>query len=163
MELRDIGFIIDAHNNKAKNVNPQVRKWDGKTPYYVHPIWCASMLLQETQLPEEIRLNGSQALLYHDVLEDTDAGLPGWLSQEVKELILDMTFASSQEEREKVWEKSQQIRLLKLYDKVSNMFDGIWMSPQAIKIHKEHLKKLTIDVEKNYGGINIVKMAKTLL
>ena len=163
MELRDIRFIMDAHNNKAKKVKPQVRKWDGKTPYYVHPIWCASMILQETNLPEKLRVNGSQALLYHDVLEDTEAELPEWLSKEVKELILDMTFESSHEEREKVWEKSQQIRLLKLYDKVSNIMDCIWMSTKAIEIHKKHLKKLAEDVEKNYGEINIVKLAKVLI
>jgi len=162
MELRDLAFIIDAHTEKTKKGKPQVRKCDNKTPYYIHPLWCATMLLQETSVPEEIKFQGSQALLYHDVLEDTEAGLPEWLSEEVKFLISKMTFSSSEDEWKNLWEKNKEVRLLKLYDKVSNILDGVWMKPYRKEQHLEHLERLCKDVEANYGGLNIVKLAKTL-
>ena len=63
IKTRDITYIINAHTNKAKKPENTTRMFDGKTPYYVHPIWCATMILQETSLPEYLRREGSQALL----------------------------------------------------------------------------------------------------
>lgn len=163
MDLRDLAFVVEAHTKKLKEDASGVRRWDNKTPYYIHPIWCATMLLHETSLPEKIRSLGGQALLYHDVVEDTDAGLPLWLSGEVKSLISEMTFSSSEDEWENLWDRSEEARLLKLFDKVSNILDGIWMKPERKKQHLEHLKKLYEDVERNYKGLNILKLAKTLL
>ncbi len=162
MELRDLSFIIDAHTNKIKENASKVRKWDNKTPYYIHPIWCATMLLQETSIPEEIRIKGSQALLYHDVVEDTEVGLPEWLSKDIRSLIFNMNLDSSEDEWTNLWKKDKEVRLLKLFDKVSNVLDGVWMEQNRKKQHIEHLKKLCKDVEENYGGLNIVKLAKTL-
>ena len=117
---------ISAHNFPVKP-SKAVRKWDGKTPYSVHPIWCATMILHETVLAEEIRVDGSQALLFHDVLEDTLAELPSYLSDRVKKLVQDMTFESSDVEMLKVWDKPIEVKLFKLYDKVSNLMDARWM------------------------------------
>ena len=106
---------------------PSGEKWDGLTPYSVHPIWCATMILHETALAEDIRVDGSQALLFHDVLEDTLAELPNYLSERVKNLVQDMTFESSDVEMLKVWDKPIEVKLFKLYDKVSNLMDARWM------------------------------------
>lgn len=163
MEQRDLAYIIDAHTNKARKPENKVRRWDNKTFYYIHPIWCATTLLHETSLPESIRGEGSQALLYHDVLEDTTAELPIWLSKKVKFLIKEMTFNSSEDEWKMLWDKDKQVRLLKLYDKVSNMTDGIWMEQTRRQQHLKHLRKLHENVEQNYGELNIVRFARDFL
>lgn len=159
MDARDLAYIIDAHSNKSGN---RTRKWDMKTPYYVHPIWCAAMILHETSLPGDIRKDGSQALLYHDVLEDTTAGLAPWLSGRVRSLTMGMTFDSSEDEWENLWKRDKEVRLLKVYDKTSNLLDGIWMTPERREKHVTHLRRLVEDVEGNYGGLNILNVAKTL-
>ena len=73
-----------------------------KTPYYIHPLWCATTLLTEEKLSEEIRRIGSQALLLHDVFEDTTAGLPEDTEDEVRRLVMDMTFNTSDQEVENI-------------------------------------------------------------
>lgn len=162
MEQRDLNYIIEAHTNRAKKQENMFRNWDKRTPYYVHPIWCAAMIRQEPSLIEEVRIAGSQALLYHDVLEDTTAELPRWLSNDVKSLIVNLTFNSSEDEWENLWKKEKRVRLLKLYDKVSNMMDSIWMKPERKQQHRLHLRKLCKDVERSYGELNIIRLARTL-
>ena len=152
---------ISAHNFPVKP-SKAVRKWDGKTPYSVHPIWCATMILHETALAEDIRVDGSQALLFHDVLEDTLAELPNYLSDRVKKLVQDMTFESSDEEMLKVWDKPIEVKLFKLYDKVSNLMDASWMSPEKLRKYREYTNRLTQEVQTHYGELNIVKLAKIL-
>lgn len=120
------------------------------------------MIRQEPLLSEEIRIEGSQALLYHDVLEDTTEELPPWLSQRVRALVQDLTFSSSEDEWENLWKKDKKVRLLKLYDKASNLMDGVWMKPERRQEHQAHLRKLCEDVEENYGELNITRLARTL-
>ena len=158
-------LVTDCINAHSRPIKPSkaVRKWDGQTPYSVHPIWCAMMILHETALPEDIRADGSQALLFHDVLEDTLAELPDYLSARVKELVSDMTFESSDEEMVKVWDKSIEVKLLKLYDKVSNLMDSSWMSEQKLKRYQEYTLKLAREVEMAYGMLNIIKLAESII
>src|SRR3989344_4627174 len=163
MEIRDLAYIIQAHTEKVRPEASSVRKWDEKTPYYTHPIWCAAMIRSETSLPEEIRVEGSQVLLYHDILEDTTAELPLWLSDNVKNFIHGMTFKSSEDEWENLWQRDEVLRLLKLYDKTHNIMDAIWMQPERKQKHLDHLKLLCWDVEGNYGMLNITKIAKAFI
>lgn len=163
MDVRDIEFVVDAHKNHCKKGRPQIRIFDGKTPYHVHLLWCATAILQEPNLPIEIRNKGSLALLYHDILEDTTKELPNWLPKEVVECIKDMTFDSSEDEWKTLWSKNIEIRLFKLYDKTNNLLDSTWMKAERRKRHVGHLKKLIKDVEKNYGQLNIIKIAKSLI
>lgn len=156
-----VDYCINAHRYPVKP-SKAFRKWDGQTPYSVHLIWCAMMIFHETTLAEETRVTGSQALLFHDVLEDTKADLPAYLSDEVKKLVSDMTFESSNDEMQKIWDKSIEVKLLKLYDKVSNLMDGSWMSPEKLQKYRAYTRKLTEDVQARYGELNIVKLAKTL-
>ena len=159
---KSIRYAITAHSKYPNVPENSTRKWDKKTPYSVHPIWCAMMLLTETTLPEKLREAGYQALLYHDVLEDTTAKLPEGLSSYVTNLVKDLTYRNSGAAMHEIWEKSKEVRLLKLYDGVSNLLDGIWMD-KSKKIKKfEHVRKLADDVEKNFGELNIVKIAKGL-
>ena len=159
---KDLIYIIDSHRNTSDS-KKITRYWDGRTPYSIHPIWCAMTLLHETSISEELRRDGSQALLYHDILEDTQFQLPKWLTERVKNLIKDMTFKSSNHEMIEIWNKSQEVRLLKLYDKVSNLLDGIWMDKEKRRGYTEYASRLCKDVEQNYGELNITKIEKIII
>ena len=161
MDTRDLDYVIRAHSDFAKKPSSKTRMWDKKTPYYNHPIWCAATILHETSLPENIRLNGSQALLYHDVIEDTTSPLPPWITPEVRDFIEGMTFSSSEDEWANLWTRDSKVRLLKVYDKTSNMLDGVWMTSERREQHLTHLRRLVDDVKANYGELNILKIART--
>ena len=158
-----IDYIFWAHSQKPTKPSKAVRKWDGRTSYGVHPTWCAMTLLTETSLPEDLRVRGAQALLLHDVLEDTTAGLPEGLDPEVATLVEGMTFASSEEEMELVWSRSGEVKLLKLYDKTSNMLDANWMSAEKRTRYGQYLLHLCDAVEPIYGPINIIRLAKAVI
>lgn len=136
------------------------RTW---TPYGIHPIWAAMTILHERGLPQNTRKDGAMALLYHDVLEDTTRSLPRDLSKRVRDLVEAMTFESFDQEMELLWQKAPVVRLLKLYDKVSNWMDGEWMYPERRVLHRAHLIRVVEDVERNFGTLNIILIAKALL
>jgi (p)ppGpp synthase/HD superfamily hydrolase len=159
---RLVGFIFAAHGDHPTKPSKAVRKWDGQTPYAVHPLWCATMLLAEPTLSEDLRVRGSEALLLHDVLEDTTEGLPAGTSEEVAGLVRDMTFASSDVEMVEVWSKSDEVKLLKLYDKVSNLLDGSWMSAGKRQKYTAYTLKLADQVEPVYGQLNITRIARAM-
>jgi len=163
LDQRDLIYVINAHTENIRDSGSTTRKWDGKTPYHVHPIWGATTILHETSLPEDTRVDGSQAFLYHDVPEDTTVELPLWLSDRVKGLIFGMTFDSSEDEWENLWNRDKEIRLLKVYDKTSNMLDSVWMEPERREKHKAHLARLINDAYQNYGDLNIIKIAEVLV
>jgi hypothetical protein len=131
-------------------------------PNGVHPVWSAMTILQEISLPEKLKWLGALVLLYHDVPEDTLAILPKRLSKKACKLVEDMTFSNFDEEAQLLWDKPAEVRLFKLYDKTSNRLDSDWMYPERRVLHKAHLLKLADDVEKNYGKLNIVLMARAL-
>ncbi len=157
-----IAYIFEAHASHATKTSRSYRKWDGKTPYAIHPTWCGMTILTETTLPEEVRVTGAQALLLHDVLEDTTAGLPAGTSPRVKEVVEKMTFASSDAEMEAIWSCEPEIRLLKLYDKVSNLLDGAWMSDDKRRLYVDYVRRLCDNVASQYGELNIVRIARAI-
>ncbi len=168
--LGDINYVMRVHEACPRTPRKAYRQWDGRTPYSIHPIWCAATLLSETKLSEDIRERGAVALLYHDVPEDTTAPLPKDLSHEVRALIKEMTFFGGfAEEAEEVWKRSPLCRLLKLYDKVHNLLDGrdTWMPEKEDKEYRRkyegHTLRLCADVEKNFGRLNITLLARTIL
>lgn len=146
----------------------QTRTWDEKTPYAIHPIWCAMTFLSETTLPQNLREIGYQVLLWHDLLEDTKLEkLPPGTSGEVEELVKEMTFKSFAEEKQKVWERSENTRLLKLYDKVSNLLDDTWLNDEKWNEYVSYTQQLTENVEEickrnRYGKLNILKIARAI-
>lgn len=120
-------------------------------------------ILTETTLPKSLRENGVLTLLYHDVIEDTKAKLPSNLKPLIKKYIRDMTFPNGiMQEIKEIWDKPKEIRLFKLYDKVSNLLDATWMSNELKKKYIEYTAKLMRDVENNYGKLNIVKLAHVM-
>lgn len=159
-----ISSVIHAHQDLSKTLQKSVRLWDQKTPYYIHPLWCATSILTETTLPEDVRQEGALALLYHDVLEDTNAHLPSSLPQRVRQFIHDMTFPDGiEQEMEEIWTKDPHVRLLKLFDKVSNLLDASWMPRQLKKTYIAYTSRLLDDVEKKFGILNITKIAHVII
>ncbi len=157
-----ISYAIDAHTQHAKNEKDTIRFWDGETPYFIHPAWCAMTILTETKLSKKIRYIGFKALLYHDILEDTKCSLPKDTEAEVKEIVEEMTFNGFAEEVVELWSKKDITKLLKLYDKVSNLLDGAWMDQEKLTLYIKHTRKLADFVFEKYGDLNIVKMANSL-
>jgi hypothetical protein len=157
-----IAYTFRAHSEGAAKPSKAVRKWDGKTPYAVHPVWCAMTILHETTLPEDLRLRGAQVLLLHDVLEDTTFGLPDDTPEDVRRLVKEMTFESFNEETVEIWFKSDEARLFKLYDKVSNLLDGSWMNPSKRIAYLAYSLNLCMSTRRIYGELNIMRMVLTL-
>lgn len=116
----------------------------------------------EPVLPEDLRRDGAVALLWHDTLEDTSMPLPPWSPEKVASLVREMTFESFQEEVEHLWSRSAEARLLKLYDKVSNLLDGSWMKAQKWNQYVEYILRLTSEVEMRRGTLNIVCIARAI-
>jgi hypothetical protein len=161
--IEEIKFTINAHQNHPKKPSKAFRKWDGKTPYSIHPIWSAMTILTETSLDEKTRIEGYKTLLYHDIKEDTNQPLPANLESRIIELVNHMTFkGGSEQEMQEIWEKPKEVRLYKLYDKVSNLLDGSWMTSEKREKYEEYLGKLTQDAEKNYKTLNITKIARAI-
>lgn len=157
-----IEHTITAHTAYVKAPGDTLRSWDQQTPYVIHPIWCAMTLLTETMLSTDIRSIGYQVLLWHDTLEETTLSLPADTSETVKSLVGEMTFASFHDEVEQIWERSDMAKLLKLYDKVSNLLDGTWMTAAQWNAYVEYTHKLTERVADRYGELNIVKIARAV-
>ena len=160
-----INFCIDSHTDKPSKASKAFRKWDKKTLYAIHPIWSAMTVLTETSLDENVRYKAYQVLMLHDVLEDTtitEIDLKNLVSEDVIESVKHMTFESSAVEMHQIWEKSDFIKLLKLYDKVSNLLDGSWMDDEKRKQYIYYVSKLSKAVYLAYGKLNIVKIAESL-
>lgn len=157
-----IDHAINAHSHYPNSPRDSVRLWDQRTPYVIHPIWCAMTLLTETALPESIRYPGALALLWHDTLEDTQLPLPDNTAPLVRDLVHEMTFASLDEEFELLWSRSDTTKLLKLYDKVSQFLDGIWIKDVRWNQLVQHTRRLERFAADHYGDLNIVKLARTL-
>lgn len=157
-----IAHAIAAHTHFPNTPRDAVRLWDKQTPYMIHPIWCAMTLLTETTLAEEIRYPGAIALLWHDTLEDTQLPLPEHAEPVVRRLVLEMTFAGLDEEFERLWERSDTAKLLKLYDKVSQFLDGTWLKDARWNQLVQHTRRLEQFVSATYGELNIVKLSRAV-
>lgn len=157
-----ISFTINAHQDFARKPSKSVRLWDKETPYSVHSIWCVMTLLHETELPEATRVIGSKALVFHDVLEDTTSPLSTNIEPEVIKLVEEVTFDTQEEAMEKIWERSNEARLITLYDMVSNMLDGSWMNQEQRQFYLDYTLRLKDSVKTRFGNLNIVKIAEAL-
>ena len=156
-----ITFAIQTHTFFANTPRDAARLWDHQTPYVIHPIWCAMTLLTETKLPQEIRYPGAIVLLWHDILEDTQRPLPPHTQPIIQNLVQEMTFASLDEEFEQLWQRSDTTKLLKLYDKVSQFLDGIWLADARWNQLVRHTRQLEQFVVTTYGELNIVRLSRT--
>ena len=162
MQISD--YALTAHANHPRQPNKAWRKAGvGTIPYGVHPLWCATTILQENALPSDIRDLCAIALLLHDMLEDTTAALPEGLTPEEIELIEELTFyGGSCEEMGQIWSKSELAILCKAYDKASNLFDLSFMEPANRDAYKAYAHTLADHVEKRWGNLVIIRMIRAL-
>jgi hypothetical protein len=164
-EMLHIERLIKAHQLTPTKDSKAFRKADPNNMFFIHPLWCALLILFEAKLPEHIKREGYLTLLYHDVLEDTTSTLPDDLSPRVVELISHMTFmGGTKQERLEIWDKEPVVRLYKLYDKISNMMDDRWPADTEKRDwYFSYITELMKDVEKEYGNLRIVQMARMIL
>jgi (p)ppGpp synthase/HD superfamily hydrolase len=158
-------LAIRAHQVHPKKPENAVRKADLQTPYVTHCQWVASSIISEEKLPPVLRRLCYQALLLHDVIEDTTLELPDWVEPEVISLIEELTFAGgTKEEAEKIRERSQEAILCKLYDKVHSCLFGLgWLEPQYYHYFYDHITNLINYIEPKYGDLAIIGIAKVTL
>lgn len=170
--LRYIAIVGVAHQEKPNKHGNPLRSFPGgrENPYFTHPVWCALMMFLEPLLPDEVRIPGSLALLFHDVIEDTTTPLPEDLPRDVKRLVDALTVPKLPEynysgwelEKETILEKPRLIQLLKLYDKTSSLYD---MSVREDR-YQEWMTitgQLAKQVEEEFGRLNIVILAQSLI
>ncbi len=163
-----LDFAYSAY--QENNISDQEYRQEGKVPFLMHPLWCAAMLITDTQVPFEQRELGLKALLLHDVLEDTSLKLPDWVEPEVKDAVKELTFKSFKQIRENYSRKSPFIKLLILYDKLASMYEdhiGIHEKTEEEKIAKRKAwKEFTLqgveEIKKEYGNIRIVQIGKAI-
>jgi len=155
-------FMI--HDTKAKETKKKFRR-DGKTPFGVHPILLAMLILNEETLPEEFRIRGAKALLAHDFLEDTWTRLPEWATDDlqVAQLVQELTFSDGVDKFEKMWNRSADALILILFDTTMNMTCRGNTRPERLAVYKEHMPRLIKYVEERYPHLEILKMAKAFL
>jgi len=157
-KLMDFAFEAYQKNNTTE----QEYRQDGKVPYIVHSLWCASVFVTDTRIPFEEREKGFKALILHDVYEDTNLELPSWVELGVKEIVKELTFENSDHALKSAQSKPINIKLLLLVDGLSSMYE------EHVEIHrrkrwKEMMKIATKEVEEHYGNIRIVQLAKTII
>ncbi len=160
-----IGFSARAHQEKVLPTAKALRTFPSreKNPYFTHSLWCAIMVLLDTQLPEKIRVPGAEALLLHDVLEDTSSSFPSNVSDEVKHLVEEMTYKGGfDEEKTAILKKQPMVQLLKLYDKTATLYDGD-LKKTMYGEWTDFMQKLIETVEREYGTLNIVLLARELI
>ena len=119
-------------------------------------------LLTEMDLDLALRIRGYQALLWHDVLEDTELRLPEDTTEDVSGLVDELTYTSFREERARIWEKSDEAKLLKAYDKASNLLDGRWMKSDKWNVYVAYTSRLIDFVSERYGELNIVRIGRAV-
>lgn len=153
----DFAYSAYQEHNEIDNI---LRR-ESHIPPLLHPLWCASMLITDTQVPYEQRELGFKVLLLHDVLEDTSLELPKWVSPEVREAVQELTFDNFEQAVKEYPKKSSFIKLMFLYEKLASMYDS-----SVKEYHRSEWKEFILEavdeIEKEYGNIRIVQIGKAI-
>jgi hypothetical protein len=155
--------VICIYDEFSKTPYKAFRKFDGRTPYGVHPVFTAMLLLHEENLPEIFRVRGAKVLLAHDIFEDTNADLPEWCSPDVACLVRKLTFSDSQDSSVEIWSRGDEAILLKFYDVVANLMCVGKMNREAIQRRRKQARNHLSWVKERYPQLEIVKIAEGLL
>ncbi len=125
-----------AANFAAWKHDGQMRKGEGQTPYIHHPIEVCAIL---AEVGGVTNLDILQAALLHDTIEDTETTaeeLESHFGSKVCSIVLEVTDDTSLEQHAR---KAMQVKhaphlskdaqILKLADKISNIFDVAFSTP----------------------------------
>lgn len=158
---RVLDFAYSAY--QEHNQSGQELRQHGKVPFIVHPMWAAMMMLADQRLPFELREIGYQALLLHDVLEDTNAELPDWIDPEVARMVEDMTLPDDfKEVVAAIASKDIFTKLLILYDTLENVYEE-HVTDWKRTMWKQGVEVLIREVEQEYGDLRVVHVGKAVL
>lgn len=159
---RDLDVAFAAY--QRHNTSGQEYRQNGIVPYANHAIWAATTVLLDVHLPQKIRELGYVVLLYHDVLEDTSAAIPPWVSEEALHCINEMTFKNFRSSLAEIPGKSPLIKLFILVDKLSTLIEEhIAPVPEKRKLWRDTVAYLANEVEAHFGRTRIVIMARAFV
>lgn len=142
------GMVLKALRFSAEKHNDQRRRDSKSSPYINHPIQVAETLWRVGGVRDEALLT---AAILHDTIEDTDATpdeIRNEFGEEVLRLVLEVTDDKSlpkevrkQLQIENAAKKSPEAKLLKLADKICNVYDLIHFPPLgwSLKRKQEYL------------------------
>lgn len=142
------GMILKALRFSAEKHNDQRRRDSKSSPYINHPIQVAETLWRVGGVRDGALLT---AAILHDTIEDTDATpdeIRNEFGEEVLRLVLEVTDDKSlpkevrkQLQIENAAKKSPEAKLLKLADKICNVYDLIHFPPSgwSLKRKQEYL------------------------
>lgn len=143
-----IGLILRAMRFSAEKHNDQRRKDSKSSPYINHPIQVAETLWTMGGVRDEALI---AAAILHDTIEDTNATpeeIKREFGEEILGLILEVTDDKSlpkevrkQLQIETAPHKSPRAKLLKLADKLCNIYDIVHFPPRdwSLKRKQEYL------------------------
>ena len=163
-----VDYAYRAHQEHATKISPTTGKiatmrQRGKVPFLIHPLWCALTLLHDTRVPWEDRRIGFQALLFHDVLEDTTLPLPDGLEPRAVALIGEMT-CDTWEEEIAIENKEPLFYLVKLIDKLSTTYEeGVRPDPVRRAQWLELNRQLLTRVREYYPNSRTAVMAAAII
>ena len=126
----DLRLLLKALAFAAHKHKDQRRKDVDSSPYINHPIALANILCNEGRITD---VEVICAALLHDTVEDTDTG-PGELVQEfgpaIRDIVMEVTDDKALDKAERKQQQiehaagiSEQAKLVKLADKISNLRD----------------------------------------
>ena len=153
-----LDFAYSAYEGESSQ---QKYRQNETVPYLFHPLWCASIIINDTKIPLKEREIGAKALLLHDVFENTDLKLPDWVESEVKEAVNKLTFDKDEIIIKEIITMSPFVKLLFLIDLLASMYEN-QVSKFKRKPWKLLVQLLLKDVKKNYGNIRIVQIGNTI-
>lgn len=142
------GMILKALRFSAEKHTDQRRRDSKSSPYINHPIQVAETLWRVGAVRDEAVLTAS---ILHDTIEDTDATpdeIKREFGEEVLGLVLEVTDDKSlpievrkQLQIENAAQKSHKAKLIKLADKICNVYDLIHFPPSgwSLKRKQEYL------------------------
>jgi guanosine-3',5'-bis(diphosphate) 3'-pyrophosphohydrolase len=142
------GMILKALRFSAEKHNEQRRKDSRSSPYINHPIQVAETLWTLGSVRDEAVL---VAAILHDTIEDTDATpdeIRREFGAETQSLVLEVTDDKSlpkevrkQLQIETAGQKTSKAKLIKLADKICNIYDLIYSPPASwsLKRRQEYL------------------------
>jgi guanosine-3',5'-bis(diphosphate) 3'-pyrophosphohydrolase len=144
MAASDFAPILSAADFAARKHRAQRRKDSEATPYINHPIAVAELLARVAEVQDLVTL---QAALLHDTVEDTSTTpeeLGSLFGPEVRATVLEVTDDKSlpKAERKRLQvvhapHLSPRARLIKLADKIANLYDLTATTPASWSIQRK--------------------------
>lgn len=158
---RILSDVMLIHSEFARTPEKAFRRFDGVTPFGIHPVMGGLLILHEENLREKKRVTMATAFFGHDFKEDTTKRLPAWARKpEVKKLILGMTFKKGEDKFVEVWNRGNSVILLSFYDNVLNLMCAKKMKAERRAEYRKQVRRQLVYLEPRYPRLEIFKIAK---